>query len=142
LMTEANAAMAAHLPSRAKVFTAKADMAKAKNTKDSGLAYKAARKLVLSNGNTPTANHAMAVELSSYFADQPKAMSLAAKMAGTAAKGDPSFDHLFTYAQLLAATGKGKKAKSQAERAMQKLGENDDPRRAAMVTELLDQIQG
>lgn len=142
LMEEANAAMAEHLPSRAKIFTAKAEMAKAKNTKDSGLAYKAAKKLVLSNGNTPTANHAMAVELSSYFADQPKAMALAAKMAGTAAKGDPSFDHLFTYAQLLAATGKGKKAKSQAERAMQKLGENDDPRRAAMVNELLEQLQG
>lgn len=142
LMAEANAAMSEHLPSRAKSFTAKADMTKAKNNKDSGLAYKAAKKLVLSNGNTPSANHAMAVELSSYFADQPKAMALATKMAGTAAKGDPSFDHLFTYAQLLAAVGKGKKAKSQAQRAMQKLGENDDPRRAAMVSELLDQLQG
>ena len=142
LMAEANAAMAEHLPAKAKSFTAKADLAKAKNTKDSGLAFKAAKKVVLANGNTPTANHAMAVELSSYFADQPKAMALAAKMAGTAAKGDPSFDHLFTYAQLLAATGKGKKAKSQAERAMQKLGENDDPRRAAMVTELMEQLQG
>jgi len=142
LMTEANASMAEHLPSRAKSFKAKADLAKAKNTKDSGLAFKAAKKIVLSNGNTPTANHEMAVELSSYFADQPKAMALAAKMAGTAVKGDASFDHLFTYAQLLAATGKGKKAKSQAQRAMQKLGENDDPRRAAMVTELLEQLQG
>jgi len=142
LMAEANAAMTEHLPAKAKSFTAKADLAKAKNTKDSGLAFKAAKKVVLANGNTPTANHAMAVELSSYFADQPKAMALAAKMAGTAAKGDPSFDHLFTYAQLLAATGKGKKAKSQAERAMQKLGENDDPRRAAMVTELMEQLQG
>jgi hypothetical protein len=84
----------------------------------------------------------MAVELSSYFADQPKAMALATKFAGTAAKGDPSFDHLFTYAQLLAATGKGKKAEKQAEQAMQKLGENEDPRRAAMVNELLEQLQG
>ncbi len=142
LMDEATSAMTEHLPAKAKAFKAKADMAKAKNSKDSGLAFKAAKKVVLADGNTPTANHAMAVELSSYFADQPKAMALATKFAGTAAKGDPSFDHLFTYAQLLAATGKGKKAEKQAEQAMQKLGENEDPRRAAMVNELLEQLQG
>ncbi len=69
-------------------------------------------------------------------------MELAAKMAGTAAKGEPSFEHLFTYARLLAATGKTKQAKSQAERARKAIGESADPRRAAMVAELMQQIEG
>ena len=142
LVAEAKAAMAEHVPARAKAFDAKADLEVAKRRRDSGLAYKAARKVVLADGNTAAANHAMAVELSRYFADQPKAMQLASKMAGTAAKADPSFDHLFTYASLLGITGKAKKARAQAERAAQQLGEGDDPRRAAMVQELLDQLAG
>jgi len=142
LMVEAKAAVAEHLPRRAKAFEAKADLALAKRNKDAGLAYKAAKKVVLAAGNTPTANHAMAVELSRYFQDQPKAMELATRFAGSAAKGEPSFDHLFTYAVMLGEVGKTKKARAQAERAAQQLGENDDPRRAAMLEELLDKLAG
>ena len=142
LMVEAKTAMAEHLPNRAKAFEAKADMATARNRKDAGLAYKSARKVVLANGNTPQANHAMAVELQEYFGDQPKAMALAVKLAGTAAKSEPNFDHVFTYAKLLDATGKTKKAAQQAERAAALLTKSDDPRRAVMVNDLLDKLAG
>ena len=142
LMAEAKTAMEEHLPRRAKAFDAKADLALAKRRKDSGLAYKAARKVVLADGNSAAANHAMAVELMRYFPDQPKAMEMATKMAGSAAKGEPSFDHYFTYAQLLGATGKARKARSQAEAARKLLGDGADPRRTAMVEELLSQLQG
>ena len=143
LMQEAKSAVEQHLPSHLRTFDAKADLAVAKNRKDAGLAYKAAKKVVLADGNSPAANHQMAVELYRYFPDQPKAMALATKMAGTAAKGNPSFDNLFTYAQLLAATDKDKKARAQAEAAMRKLeGDESDSRRAAMVDQLLGQLQG
>lgn len=142
LVLEAKEAMVKYLPTRAKAFDAKADMAIAKRKKDSGLAYKAARKVVIAAGNTPAANYEMAVELNRYFASQPKAMELAVKMAGVAAKGEPNFDHLYTYASLLADQGKGKKAIAQAERAAKLLTESDDPRRAVMVTELLDKLNG
>ncbi len=142
LLEEAKEAIDEHLPSRAKAFDAKVDLAVAKTRKDAGLAYKAARKVVSAAGNTPAANHQMAVELSRYFPEQPKAMDLATKMAGTAAKGEANFDHLYTYAQLLGKQGKTKKAIAQAERAAQQLTENDDPRRAVMVTELLDKLAG
>ena len=142
LMAEAKAAMAEHLPARAKAFEAKADMATARNRKDAGLAYRSARKVVLARGNTPAANHAMAVELQQYFGDQPKAMALAVKLAGTAVKGEANFDHLFTYAKLLEATGRDKKAAQHAERAAKLLTPSDDPRRAVMVNELLEKIAG
>ncbi len=142
LVADAKAAMEAHLPSRAKSFDARADLAVAKRSGDAGLAYKAAKKLVNADGNTPAANHEMALELSRTFLNNPKAVELAAKMAGSAAKGDPSFEHLFTYARLLAAIGKTKPAIAQAKRAQAKLAESSDPRHAAMVTELLQQIEG
>ena len=142
LIVEAKEAMLKHVPSRAKAFDAKADMAIAKRKKDSGLAYKAARKVVIAAGNTPAANYEMAIELNRYFASQPKAMELAVKMAGVAAKSEPNFDHLYTYASLLAEQGKDKKAIVQAERAAKLLTESDDPRRAVMVTELLDKLNG
>ncbi len=142
LLATAKRAMADNLPNRAKSFDARADLAMAKDRKDSGLAYKAAKKVVLADGNSPAANHAMAVELYRLFADQPKALALASRFAGSAAKAEPNFDHLFTYAQLLQAQGKGSKAKAQAKQAMRQLAEGEDPRREAMAKELLQRIEG
>lgn len=142
LLAEAKAAVAEHLPSRTRTFEATADLALAKKRGDSGLAYKAAKRVVLAEGNSAGANHAMAVELRRYFPDQPKAMELAARMAGTAAKVEPTFNHLFTYAELLAAQGKARKAVAQAELARAGIAEGDDPRRAAMVEELLERLAG
>ncbi len=142
LVAEAKTAMEAHLPSRAKAFDAQADLAIAKDRKDAGLAYKAAKKVVLADGNSAAANYEMAVDLSRTFGDQPEAMELATKLAATAAKSEPNFDHLYTYARLLAATGKNKQAKAQIERAREVIGTEADPRRAALVTELLQQLEG
>ena len=142
LVAEAKAAMEQHLPSRAKAFDAQADLAVAKRNNDAGLAYKAAKKVVLADGNSAAANYEMAVDLARSFADQPDALSLAAKMAGTAAKAEPNFEHLYTHARLLAATGKSKQAKAQVERARDSMGQQVDARRAALVTELLQQLEG
>ena len=140
LVEQAKAAVAEHVPARAKAFAAHADLAVAKERRDAGLAHKAARKVVLAEGNTAAANHAMANELYRYFPKQPKALELATRMAGTAAKAEPSFDHAFTYATLLAAQGKDRKARAQAEAARALIGEGDDPRRVAMVQELIDRL--
>lgn len=142
LVAEAKAAVAAHLPRRANAFDARADLAVAKRNGDAGMAYKAAKKLVNADGNSPAANHEMALELGQTFADQPKALELAARMAGSAAKRDPSFEHLFTYARLLAATGKTRQATAQAKRAQETIAPSDDPRHAVMVTDLLRQLEG
>ncbi len=142
LVADAKAAMATNLPRRADAFEARADFAVAKRNNDAVLASKAAKKLVTADGNTAAANHEMALELARTFANQAKTLELAAKMAATAAKGQPSFEHLFTYARLLAATGKTKQAIQQAKRAQATLLENADPRHAALVSELLQLIQG
>ena len=142
LVAEAKAAVAEHLPRRARAFEAMADLAVAKRTGDSGLAFKAAKKLVNANGNRPADNHEMAIELAAAFADQPKAMQLATRMAGTAAKGAPTFEHLFTYARLLHATGKVNPARKQAEAARATLLEGADPRHAALIDTLLREIGG
>lgn len=142
LVADAKAAVAEHLPRRAKAFEASADLAVAKRTKDSGLAYKAAKKLVSANGNRAADNHEMAIELAATFPDQPKTLQLASKMAGSAAKQAPTFEHLFTYARLLNATGRTKPARKQAEAARAKLMEGADPRHLVMIEELLQQIQG
>ena len=140
LVAEAKAAMAAHLPHRAGAFDAMADLAVAKRSGDSGLAFRAAKKLVEANGNRPSDNHEMALELAAAFADQPKAMQLATRMAGTAAKAAPTFEHLFTHARLLNATGKAKQARRQAEAARATLLEDADPRHAVMIDTLLREI--
>ena len=142
LVAEAKAAVAEHLPRRAKAFEASADLAVAKRNKDSGMAYKAAKQLIRANGNRAADNHEMAIELAATFPDQPKTLQLAAKMAGTAAKSAPSFEHLFTYARLLNETGRERPARKQAEAARERLIEGADPRHAVMIEELLRQIQG
>ena len=141
LVAEAKTAVAEHLPRRARAFEANADLAVAKRNKDSGLAYKAAKRLISANGNRAADNHEMAIELAATFPDQPKTLALATKMAGTAAKAQPSFEHLFTYARLLNATGRTRPARKQAEAARAKLTEGADPRHAVMIDELLQQIQ-
>ena len=140
LVADAKATIDAHLPSRARAFEATIDLAVAKKRDDPGMAYKAARRVVTAEGNSAAANHAMAVELRRYFPDAPKAMGLAARMAGTAAKVEPNFDHLFTYAELLAAEGKTRKALAQVEMALEGLGADDDPRREAMARELIERL--
>ena len=142
LVAEAKAAVAEHLPRRGKAFEAAADLAVAKRSRDAGLAYKAAKKLISANGNRAADNHEMAIELAATFPDQPKTLALASKMAGTAAKQAPSFEHLFTYARLLNLTGRTKPARKQAEAAQAKLLGGADPRHAAMIEELLREIQG
>ena len=137
LVAEAKAAVAEHLPRRAKAFEARADLAVAKRTDDAGLAFKAAKRLVNANGNAAADNHEMALELASAFANQPKAMELAARMAGSAAKSAPTFEHLFTYARLLHETGRARPARRQAEAARATLLEGADPRHAVMVDDLL-----
>ena len=140
LVADAQAAIDAHLPSRARAFEATADLALAKKRDDPGLAYKAARRVVAAAGGSAAANHAMAVELRRYFPDAPKALGLAARMAGTAAKAEPKFDHLYTYAELLAGEGKTRKALAQVELALAGLAADDDPRREAMARELIDRL--
>lgn len=142
LVADAKAAVAGHLPRRAKAFEASADLAVAKRSKDAGLAYKSAKSLIRANGNRAADNHEMAIELAATFPNQPKTLQLASKMAGSAAKQAPTFEHLFTYARLLHETGRTKPARKQAKAARAKLVEHADPRHTAMIEELLQRLQG
>ena len=142
LFEEAKSVVSEHLPARGKGFAAQANLALAKQRKDPALAYKAARQAVEADGGSAADHHRMAVDLLRYFPNAPKALGMATRLAGKAAKLDASFEHLFTHAELLAQTGKARKARTQAAAARDALTERGQPdaQRMAMINDLIERL--
>lgn len=130
-----------HLNTKYRAFEARADFEMAKVKKDAGLAFKAAKKIVNSSEDPVDANFTIANELYQYYPNQPKALALARKMAGKAAKAQPTFDHLYVFANLLSKEGKTRKALKQAKRAEKSLSSKDDPRKVAMIKDLIADLK-